>query len=151
MPSRLSNWVKNSCISAWHETLLCSWKSVCGPHWLELYLKMVQPSSVNTQHSLQHNTRLAIKLALLIFTTIPHYKVSLDHCVYCAYYEGKEPSSSGNVPSANGIFRKTKHGTPKAAAQNSSNDCFNYLTTHGNRKSAQMDFKGVSMIQPQGE
>lgn len=76
-------------------------------------------------------------------------EVSRTSCL-CAYYEGKEPSSSGRVPSANGILTKTKHRKPKAAAQNSSNDCFNYLTTHRNRNSAQMHFKGVSIIQPQG-
>lgn len=100
--------------------------------------------------ALQHNAQLAIKLALLICTTFPRYEVSVEHCVYCAYYEGKVPSSSGRVPSANGILTKTKHRKPRAAAQNSSNDCFNYLTTHGNRNSAQMHFKGVSIIHTQG-
>lgn len=61
--------------------------------------------------ALQHNVQLAIKLALPSFIKFPHYEVSIEHCVYCAYYEGKEPSSSGGVPSANGILTKqnTRH------------------------------------------
>lgn len=84
--------------------------------------------------ALQHNAQLAIQLTLLIFVTFPHYEVSKGHCVYCTYYKDKEPSSD-RIVSAKEILIKTK-----AAAPNSSNDCFSYLITHGRRNSTQMNF-----------
>lgn len=102
--------------------------------------------------ALQHNAQLAVKLALLIFITYLHYEASIEHYIYCAFYESKEPSSSDRLHSANGVFIKTKNKQKtKAAAQNSSNDCSSYLTIHERRNSLQMYFKGVSIIQSEGE
>lgn len=96
--------------------------------------------------ALQHNTQLVIKLDLLIFITFLHYEVSVEHCIYCVHYEDKKPSSSDRVPRANRNLTKAKIEKTKATAQNSSDDCFSYLTTHG-RNGAQMHFRGVSIIQ----
>ena len=57
--------------------------------------------------ALQHNAQLAVKFALLIFTIFSHYEVSIGH-IYFAYYEGKEPSSSGRVPTVKGVLIKIK-------------------------------------------
>lgn len=59
--------------------------------------------------ALQCNAQLAVKLALLIFITSPHYEFSIGHYIYCDYYEGKEPSPSGREPSANGVLTKNNN------------------------------------------
>lgn len=68
--------------------------------------------------ALQHNAQLAVKFALLIFTIFSHYEVRIGH-IYFACYEGKEPSSSGGVPTAKGVLIKIKNKQKKSISQNS--------------------------------